>query len=127
MDMTTWIKDLFSRPVSSKDVGRVERGFRRKAAAYAKRLPVLREATLLFRFVKDSKVPLPAKAVGVLALLYFITPFDVAPDAIPVAGLLDDAAVILAAVSMLAPRLARYRDEPAEPEHVVPAEIVAAR
>lgn len=32
------------------------------------------------------------------ALIYFISPLDLIPDDIPVAGLLDDAAVLLAAL-----------------------------
>lgn len=123
-----WIKSLFRKRVSAADVGRVRAGFGPKIARVLGRLPVLREAKVLFRFAKDDTVPLAAKGAAVLALLYLIAPVDMAPDAIPLVGLLDDAAVILAAVSMLAPRLAKYSDETGpEGERVIPAEVVTTR
>jgi uncharacterized membrane protein YkvA (DUF1232 family) len=126
-----WIKSLFRKPVRPADVGRVKAGFGRKLARVLGRLPVVREAKMLYRFAKDDTVPLPAKGVAVLALLYLIAPVDMAPDAIPLVGLLDDAAVILAAVSMLAPRLAKYREDSDDAdndgERVIAAEVVATR
>jgi uncharacterized membrane protein YkvA (DUF1232 family) len=123
-----WIKSLFSRPVRPGDVDRVKAGFGRKMARVLGRLPVVREAVMLFKFARDTNVPLAAKGVAVLALLYLIAPIDMAPDALPGIGLLDDAAVILAAVSMLAPRLAKYREEGEPgPEEVKPAEVIATR
>ena len=49
------------------------------------------------------------KALAVAGLLYFICPFDAIPDAIPVLGYADDAAVIAAVVAAIGPQLARYR------------------
>jgi uncharacterized membrane protein YkvA (DUF1232 family) len=40
------------------------------------------------------RVPLTALTMAIAAIIYFVSPFDVIPDSIPVFGFLDDAAVI---------------------------------
>jgi len=50
-------------------------------------------------FAKDLPWKLRATCIG--ALLYFINPFDLIPDSIPVIGYLDDFAVITLALGML--------------------------
>ena len=40
------------------------------------------------------RVPLTALTMAIAAVIYFVNPFDVIPDSIPVFGFLDDAAVI---------------------------------
>ena len=45
----------------------------------------------------NRRTPLKLRALLGLALLYFISPVDIIPDAIPLAGILDDAIVALLA------------------------------
>jgi uncharacterized membrane protein YkvA (DUF1232 family) len=45
---------------------------------------------------------LQVKAVLVGALAYFVLPFDAIPDALPLVGFTDDAAVLLTALRMVA-------------------------
>ena len=42
----------------------------------------------------NRRTPLKLRALLGLALLYFISPVDIIPDAIPLAGILDDAIVV---------------------------------
>src|SRR5437762_1692422 len=50
---------------------------------------------LATRLVREPRVPLGAKALPVVAALYFLSPLDVIPDALPVIGQLDDLTAIL--------------------------------
>ena len=69
----------------------------------------LDDVRALYAFMMDPAAPVSLKALAVAGLLYFICPFDVIPDAIPVLGYADDAAVIAAVVAAIGPMLAKYR------------------
>lgn len=62
----------------------------------------------LWRFVQDPDAPWSGKVIAIAALIYLISPIDAIPDVIPVAGLTDDAAIILAAFAKLAADLKKY-------------------
>ena len=55
----------------------------------------------LWRYLRDGKVPLWRKLVGVAAVAYLVWPFDLIPDFIPVIGYLDDAGVLMVAALFL--------------------------
>jgi uncharacterized membrane protein YkvA (DUF1232 family) len=71
--------------------------------------PIVKEALLalpnlvklLFRLMKDSRVPLRAKATVAATFLYFISPIDVIPDIAPVVGQLDDLLLIAFAINRI--------------------------
>ena len=57
---------------------------------------------LVLRLLKDRRVPVFAKAVFCLCLAYVVWPADLIPDLlVPVAGSLDDLAVLLAGLRFL--------------------------
>ena len=56
-------------------------------------------ALVLFYTLADPSTPVKYKAVIAGALGYFILPLDVLPDFLPFAGLADDWAALIAAVS----------------------------
>ncbi|MGB9940546.1 YkvA family protein [Methanosarcina sp.] len=69
---------------------------------------------LLFSMLLDSfkgKYPLPKKTLFVItfALLYLISPVDIAPDIFPVIGFADDIAVLAFAASLIKGDLENYR------------------
>ena len=55
-------------------------------------------ALILYYLLQSDKVSLKDKAIIIGALGYLISPIDVVPDAIPIAGLADDLAVLLYAL-----------------------------
>ena len=55
-------------------------------------------ALILYYLMQSDKVSLKDKAIIIGALGYLIAPIDVVPDAIPIAGLADDLAVLLYAL-----------------------------
>jgi uncharacterized membrane protein YkvA (DUF1232 family) len=71
--------------------------------------PVVREAVLalpnlvklLFRLMKDSRVPLRAKATVGATFVYFISPIDLIPDIAPVIGQVDDLLLIAFAINRI--------------------------
>ncbi|MBQ9637054.1 MAG: DUF1232 domain-containing protein [Prevotella sp.] len=74
-----------------------KRGFVEKISRIAKRAGVklVYAALVLFYTLESDKVSLKEKAAIIGALGYLIGPLDVVPDAIPIAGLSDDLAVLL--------------------------------
>ena len=52
-------------------------------------------ALILFYTLQSDKISIKDKAIIIGALGYLISPLDVVPDAIPIAGLSDDLAVLI--------------------------------
>lgn len=74
-----------------------QRAFVEKISHVAKRAgaKMVYTALILYYTLESDKVSLKDKALIVGALGYLISPLDVIPDAIPIAGLGDDLAVLL--------------------------------
>jgi len=74
------------------------------------------DVRVLLSMVQDTwshtyrDVPYWTIAAVVAALLYVINPFDAIPDAIPIVGQLDDAAVVAACLALVRRDLQRYRE-----------------
>lgn len=77
-----------------------QQGFFDKIQRIAKRAgaKLVYVALLLYYLMQSDKVSLKDKAVIIGALGYLISPLDIVPDAIPIAGLTDDLAVLLYAL-----------------------------
>ena len=56
---------------------------------------------ILFYTLQSDKIGMKDKAIIIGALVYLISPLDVVPDAIPIAGLSDDLAVLLYVLKMV--------------------------
>ena len=56
---------------------------------------LIRDGRLALKLLRDPRVPLWPKAAAGLAVLYVLSPLDLVPDFIPLAGQLDDVAVQL--------------------------------
>lgn len=72
-------------------------GFIEKIGKIAKRAgaKLVYAALILFYMLQSDKVSTRDKAIIIGALGYLISPLDVIPDAIPLAGLSDDLAVLI--------------------------------
>mgnify|MGYP001073762427 FL=1 len=73
------------------------KGFVEKISRIAKRAgaKMVYAALILFYTLESDKVSIKEKAIIIGALGYLISPLDVVPDAIPIAGLSDDIAVLI--------------------------------
>ncbi len=78
-----------------------ESGFIDKISRIAKRsgAKLVYAALILFYTLQSDKVTIKDKAIIIGALGYLISPLDVIPDAIPIAGLGDDLAVLIYVVN----------------------------
>ena len=72
-------------------------GFVEKISRIARRAgsKLVYAALLLYYTLESDKISLKDKAIIIGALGYLISPLDVIPDAIPIAGLGDDHAVLI--------------------------------
>jgi uncharacterized membrane protein YkvA (DUF1232 family) len=59
---------------------------------------------------KDYEIDWRTKAIAMACLIYVMLPTDIIPDFIPVAGLLDDAAVVALTVRKLRREIQRYQE-----------------
>jgi uncharacterized membrane protein YkvA (DUF1232 family) len=105
--------------LKEEDVGRVVMNAEvigKKLASGSAFARLLEDAKLLLSLVRDywnkeyRSVPYWVIAAAAFALLYVLTPVDLIPDAIPVIGLLDDAAVVSACLAMVRQELAKYAE-----------------
>ena len=112
--------------------------FVEKIARIAKRAgsKLVYAALILYYTLQSDKVSKADKAIIIGALGYMISPLDVIPDAIPIAGLTDDLAVLIYVLKKVwtgidpeilaksKERLSKWfdEDEIAEAEHLFDAE-----
>ena len=98
--------ETFARNAKPEDIGQI-----------LKRLPDMNRGPIreiwpkvrsLLEMIRDPSAAWTAKALAIGALVYLISPLDAIPDFIPFAGLVDDAALIVAVVATLARELDRY-------------------
>lgn len=71
------------------------------AGKYLSDVPVL--ISLVKAYVQKAYVEIPIGSIIAItgALIYFLNPFDLVPDVIPVFGIMDDAAVIAVAYKLV--------------------------
>ncbi|MCO5132495.1 MAG: YkvA family protein [Xanthobacteraceae bacterium] len=103
----------------AEDPARVRRQFWIKLKRIAARLPFIEELLTAYYCAFDRKTPRHVQAALLGALAYFILPFDVMPDLMPVLGFTDDAAVLATALRMVVSHI--------KPEHQAAARAALQR
>ncbi|MEJ0074229.1 MAG: YkvA family protein [Alphaproteobacteria bacterium] len=102
---TTWTEADFAVPNAervARDEETVRRGFWRKVKRFAARLPFAEDLLAAYYCAHDRDTPFQVKAALFGALAYFVLPFDVIPDMLPIFGFADDAAVLATALRLVA-------------------------
>ena len=63
---------------------------------------IVDQVRLTWALIRDPRVPIWAKAIPVLALLYVLSPLDFIPDLVIGLGQLDDLAIVLGGMRLFA-------------------------
>ena len=84
----------------ARDERIVRDGFWRQLRRFVGRIPFAEDVVATYYCAFDSQTPLAARAVLLGAVAYFVTPFDMIPDFIPVIGFTDDATVLATAIAV---------------------------
>jgi uncharacterized membrane protein YkvA (DUF1232 family) len=85
----------------ARDTQTVRRGFWRKLARVAAQIPFAEDLLTAYYCAFDRSTPYHVRAALVAALAYFVLPFDVMPDVLPMLGFTDDAAVLAGAIKLV--------------------------
>jgi len=87
---------------AARDEDTVRRGFWAKVKRVGANLPFAEDLLAAYYCAFDRDTPLQVKAALIGALAYFVLPFDIIPDVLPVIGFTDDAAVLATAIRLVA-------------------------
>jgi uncharacterized membrane protein YkvA (DUF1232 family) len=89
----------------------VRDGFWRKLRRLIGRLPFAEDMVAAYFCALDPTTPLPARAIMLAAVAYFVLPIDAVPDAIAVIGFTDDATVLATAIAVAGVNITRKHRE----------------
>ena len=84
-----------------RDEATVRRDFRRKLGKFAAQIPFAEEALTAYYCALDRRTPTHVRVALIGALIYFISPFDLFPDVLPIVGFTDDAAALAGAIKLV--------------------------
>ena len=87
---------------AARDEETVRRGFWVKARRFGAGLPFAEDLLAAYYCAFDRDTPMHVKTALFGALAYFVLPFDVIPDMLPMIGFTDDAAVLATAIRLVA-------------------------
>ena len=95
----------------AQDRDSVRRRFWRKLKRVVALVPFAEDLLAAYYCAFDRQTPRHVQASLLGALAYFILPFDVVPDMMPMLGFTDDAAVLATAIRMVASHItAEHRE-----------------
>ena len=100
-----------------REKAQVRRAFWPSLKRVAANLPFAEDLLAAYYCAFDRATPLHVKGTLVGAIAYFVLPFDVIPDFLPVLGFTDDAAVLATAIRLVASHMLPEHREAAKAKH----------
>jgi len=94
-------------PSGPEAEARVRHGLWRKLRRFTGHIPFAEDAAAAYYCAVDPATPRRVRAILVGALAYFVMPADLVPDFIAGLGFTDDATVMMAAITAVAPHIRR--------------------
>ena len=92
----------------------VKSNFFEKVKSNMGNITFFREAVIMYYCAIDPSTNKFAKATTIAALVYFINPIDIVPDFIPVAGFLNDAAMVTGAIASMRSSIKEIHEKKAD-------------
>jgi len=84
-----------------RDEANVLANFWSKLRSFAAQIPFAEDLLTVYYCALDRRTPTYVRIALFAALAYFIDPFDVVPDVLPIIGLSDDAAVLAGSIKLV--------------------------
>jgi uncharacterized membrane protein YkvA (DUF1232 family) len=84
-----------------RDEATVLAQFWRKLGSFAAKVPFAEDLLTVYYCAFDRTTPTYVRIALMAALAYFVDPFDIIPDVLPIIGLSDDAAVLAGAIKLV--------------------------
>jgi len=84
-----------------RDEAAVRGSFWSKLGSFAAQIPFAEDLLTVYYCALDRRTPTYVRIALFAALAYFIDPFDVVPDVLPIIGLSDDAAVLAGSIKLV--------------------------
>lgn len=84
-----------------RDEAKVLRDFWGKFRRFAAQVPFAEDLLTAYYCAFDRNTPTHVRVALIGALLYFVSPFDLLPDMLPIIGFTDDAAVVAGAIKLV--------------------------
>lgn len=78
-----------------------EGSFWKAVKRYARTVSFVPDALALYYCMIDDATPLATRGAIAFALVYFVVPTDAIPDWVPLAGMVDDSAVLAVTFSLV--------------------------
>lgn len=110
--MTAWNdarglqRAALGQDVSARVFSRHERfvraNFWDKLRRFAAKVPFVEDAVAAYYCALDPNTPLRVRGMLLAALAYFVLPYDLIPDMLPVLGFADDAALLATVIGLVA-------------------------
>ena len=89
-------------------------GTLRRLRRLIRHIPLIDRTLAAYYCARDPETPLYARCALFFAIAYFIMPFDLIPDFIPVVAHIDDAAVMWLAIRLVSHRITPQHEESAQ-------------
>jgi uncharacterized membrane protein YkvA (DUF1232 family) len=105
--------EIYVGAATAQEEARVRREFWPKFRRFAANLPFAEDLLAAYFCAFDRDTPRRVQLILVAALAYFILPFDLIPDMLPVIGFTDDAAVLATAIRLVAAHIGRHHRDAA--------------
>jgi uncharacterized membrane protein YkvA (DUF1232 family) len=87
--------------MTDQPLSRRSSDFWRRLRRLIRHIPLIDRSLAAYYCARDPRTPLYARCALFFAIAYFIMPFDLIPDFIPVVAHIDDAAVMLLALRLV--------------------------